>query len=138
MFKLHVLHNQGNTWNLKTTNKICWYLQANMSELFIDITPPFMIYIKTSISSSTFLSKGHLIRQICVALLGNLTLNQSCTTADQCLGLPYASCLGGKCSCTEGYDVSNSSYCVLSIIQFKYYECFIIKFNCFSNFMKIR
>lgn len=46
-------------------------------------------------------------------LQGHLTLNQSCITTDQCLGLPYASCLGGTCSCIEGYAASSSSNCVL-------------------------
>lgn len=46
-------------------------------------------------------------------LQGNLSLNQSCTTTDQCSRNPYASCLGGKCSCIEGYAASSSSDCVL-------------------------
>lgn len=37
---------------------------------------------------------------------------------------PYASCLGGKCSCREGFSVKNSSSCVQSMFfyfsQFNY------------------
>uniref|UniRef100_A0A8W8IUG0 EB domain-containing protein n=1 Tax=Magallana gigas TaxID=29159 RepID=A0A8W8IUG0_MAGGI len=43
---------------------------------------------------------------------GNLALNQSCSLSEQCVGSPYASCLGGKCSCIEGYTAENETSCV--------------------------
>nr|XP_034330406.1 uncharacterized protein LOC105322814 isoform X7 [Crassostrea gigas] len=45
---------------------------------------------------------------------GNLTLNQTCFLSEQCAGSPYASCLGGICSCIEGYTAKNSTNCVQS------------------------
>ncbi|XP_065925664.1 uncharacterized protein [Magallana gigas] len=45
---------------------------------------------------------------------GNLTLNQTCSFGEQCVGSPYASCLGGICSCIEGYTAKNSTDCVQS------------------------
>lgn len=49
--------------------------------------------------------------------VANLPLNQSCLLNDQCSGSPYASCLGDKCSCIEGYQAVNSTDCVLSMMQ---------------------
>lgn len=43
---------------------------------------------------------------------GNLTLNQTCSFSEQCVGSPYASCLGGICSCIEGYTAKNFTDCV--------------------------
>lgn len=45
---------------------------------------------------------------------GNLALNQSCSFSEQCAGLPYASCLGGNCSCVDGYTAENATSCVQS------------------------
>ncbi|XP_065938817.1 uncharacterized protein [Magallana gigas] len=45
---------------------------------------------------------------------GDLPLNESCTYDSQCLGYPYASCVGGKCSCIKGYSAKDSSVCVPS------------------------
>ncbi|XP_065937240.1 uncharacterized protein [Magallana gigas] len=55
-----------------------------------------------------FMYYGHCIK-------ANLSLNTSCIFNDQCSGSPYASCLGEKCSCIEGYEAVNSTDCVLSI-----------------------
>ncbi|XP_065925084.1 prion-like-(Q/N-rich) domain-bearing protein 25 [Magallana gigas] len=43
---------------------------------------------------------------------GNLALNHPCSFSEQCSGSPYASCLGGICSCIEGYTAEESTYCV--------------------------
>uniref|UniRef100_A0A8W8IY64 EGF-like domain-containing protein n=1 Tax=Magallana gigas TaxID=29159 RepID=A0A8W8IY64_MAGGI len=43
---------------------------------------------------------------------GNLVLNQTCSLSEQCTGSPYASCLGGKCSCIEGYTAKNVTSCI--------------------------
>lgn len=65
--------------------------------------------------------KGQKMKQvISCAIFRKPSLNQSCTTTDQCSGNPYASCLGGKCSCIEGYAASSSSDCVLGMSEFKY------------------
>eukprot|EP00105_Crassostrea_gigas_P028131 XP_011449683.1 PREDICTED: uncharacterized protein LOC105343881 isoform X1 [Crassostrea gigas] len=45
---------------------------------------------------------------------GNIVLNQSCSFRDQCAGSPYASCLGGICSCIEGYTAENATSCIQS------------------------
>lgn len=45
---------------------------------------------------------------------GNLALNQSCSLSEQCVGSPYASCLGGKCSCIEGFTAKNATSCIQS------------------------
>lgn len=49
--------------------------------------------------------------------VANLSLNKSCIFNDQCSGSPYASCLGDKCSCIEGYQAVNATDCVLSMMQ---------------------
>lgn len=48
-------------------------------------------------------------------LIGNLALNQPCSLSEQCSGSPYASCLGGMCSCIVGYTAENSNDCVQSM-----------------------
>lgn len=48
--------------------------------------------------------------------IGNLALNQSCSFSEQCKGSPNASCLGGKCSCNQGYTAEESSHCVQSML----------------------
>nr|XP_034330557.1 uncharacterized protein LOC105319457 [Crassostrea gigas] len=45
---------------------------------------------------------------------GNLVLNQTCSFSEQCTGSPYSSCLGGKCSCIEGYTAKNVTSCIQS------------------------
>lgn len=41
------------------------------------------------------------VEELRVIFCGNLRLNQSCFVNDQCLGLPYASCLVGKYYCIK-------------------------------------
>lgn len=48
--------------------------------------------------------------------IGNLALNQSCSFSEQCARLPYASCLGGNCSCVDGYTAENATSCVQSML----------------------
>nr|XP_022296134.1 uncharacterized protein LOC111105927 [Crassostrea virginica] len=42
-------------------------------------------------------------------------LNQTCEINAQCMGTPYATCLGGVCTCIEGYKPTTSSECVLKM-----------------------
>lgn len=74
-----------------------------------------MTYIKLVLLQQINIMKMKQSSNLLVQILGHLTLNQSCITTDQCLGLPYASCLGGTCSCIEGYAASSSSNCVLGM-----------------------
>lgn len=50
--------------------------------------------------------------------IGNLVLNQTCSFSEQCTGSPYSSCLGGKCSCIEGYTAKNVTSCIQSMLLY--------------------
>lgn len=70
--------------------------------------------------------------------VANLSLNQSFIVNDQCSGSPYASCLGEKCSCIEGYIAVNSTDCVLSTMQIYYSYILDYLFLCWMMLYEIK